>query len=90
MELAAARVLLPILAEGERSVGVLVDVVHTAATPPGASVTAEARFTGLDGKKYKFSIVAKDEGGEIGSGTHERVIVDERRLVEGARRRCAS
>src|SRR5215472_4271792 len=90
MELAAARVLVPILGEGERSVGVLVDVVHTAATPPGATVTAEARFTGLDRKKYNFDIVARDDGGAIGRGTHARAIVEERRLIEGARRRCAS
>jgi fluoroacetyl-CoA thioesterase len=88
MELAAARVLVPLLAQEERSVGVSVDFVHTAATPPGATVTAEARFTGIEGKKYNFYIVASDDGGEIGHGTHARVIIDERRLVEGARRRC--
>jgi len=38
MELAAARTLAGILQPGELSVGVLVDVTHTAATPPGGSV----------------------------------------------------
>ena len=88
MELAAAKVLTPILSDGERSVGISIDIVHTAATPPGATVTAEARFEGLDGKRSKFYIVARDDGGEIGRGTHERAIIDERRLLEGARRRC--
>ncbi len=88
MELAAAKVLTPILSDGERSVGISIAIVHTAATPPGATVTAEARFEGLDGKRYKFHIVARDEGGEIGGGTHERAIIDERRLLEGAHRRC--
>jgi fluoroacetyl-CoA thioesterase len=87
MELAAARVLLPLLEEGELSVGVLVNVVHTAATPPGATVTAEARFTEMEGSKYNFYIVARDEGGEIGRGTHQRVIIQASRLVEGAKRR---
>jgi len=87
MELAAARVLSPLLAEGEKSVGVSIDVKHTAATPPGATVTAEARFLGLDGRYYKFYIVARDDAGEIGRGTHARAIIDERRLVEGAQRR---
>jgi fluoroacetyl-CoA thioesterase len=88
MELAAARVLAPFLKEGERSVGISIDVSHTAATPPGAVVTAEARFGGLEGKRYKFYIVARDDGGEIGRAVHERAVVDESRLVEGARRRC--
>jgi fluoroacetyl-CoA thioesterase len=88
MELAAARVLAPILGPGERSVGISIDVAHTAATPLGAAVTAEARFAGLEGKRYKFYIVAQDDGGEIGRAIHERAIVDEIRLLEGARRRC--
>jgi fluoroacetyl-CoA thioesterase len=87
MELAAAKVLTPILSDGERSVGISIDVVHTAATPPGATVTAEARFEGLEGKRYKFYIVASDDGGEIGCGSHERAIIDERRLVDGAQKR---
>ena len=87
MELAAARVLAPFLKEGERSVGISIDVSHTAATPPGAVVTAEARFGGLEGKRYKFYIVARDDGGEIGRGSHERAIIDERRLVDGAQKR---
>lgn len=87
MELAAAKVLTPILSDGERSVGISIDIVHTAATPPGATVTAEARFEGLEGKRYKFYIVANDGGGEIGRGSHERAIIDERRLVDGAQKR---
>ncbi len=87
MELAAARVLAPLLEPGELSVGVHVDIVHTAATPPGATVTAEARFVGRDGRKYNFYIVARDDGGEIGRGTHQRAVVQTQRLVEGSLRR---
>jgi predicted thioesterase len=87
MELAAARVLRPHLREGEVSVGVSVDVVHTAATPPGATVTATARFLGRDGKLFLFEVSATDDGGEIGRGTHKRAIVAVERLVAGAARR---
>lgn len=90
MELAAARVLTPLLEEGELSVGVHVDVLHTAATPAGATVTAQARFTGMEGKSYRFEVVARDEGGEIGRGTHKRAIISAQRLVDGAKKRCAS
>src|SRR5438876_599359 len=39
-ELAAGRVLAPLLSEGELSVGVVVEVKHTAATPTGARSAA--------------------------------------------------
>lgn len=87
MELAASRVLVPLLAEGQLSVGVKVDILHTAATPVGDTVTAQATYTGRDGKLYAFEIVARDGGGEVGRGTHTRAIVATERLVAGARKR---
>ncbi len=87
MEVAAARVLRPHLREGEASVGVSVDVTHTAATPPGATVTATARFVGRDGKLFLFEVSAADDAGEIGRGTHKRAIVATERLLAGAARR---
>ena len=89
MEIAAARVLLPLLGAGELSVGVNVDIAHTAATPPGATVVASARFTGREGKRFVFDVVAYDGGGEIGRGTHRRAIVNAQRLLDGAARRQA-
>ena len=59
MELAAARVLRPHLGPGEQSVGVTVDVTHSAATPEGAAVQATARYVGRDGKLHLFEIVAQ-------------------------------
>jgi predicted thioesterase len=87
MEVAAARILRPHLREGEASVGVTVDVIHTAATPPGATVTATARFVGRDGKLFLFEVSAADNAGEIGKGTHKRAIVTTERLIAGAARR---
>jgi fluoroacetyl-CoA thioesterase len=89
MELAAARVLRPHLREGEASVGVSVDVIHTAATPPGATVTATARFVGRGGKLFLFEVSAADDAGEIGRGTHKRAVVTTERLVAGASHRGA-
>jgi predicted thioesterase len=87
MEIAAGRVLAPLLGVGELSVGVSVDIVHTAATPPGATVVAGARFTGREGKHFVFAVEARDDGGEIGHGTHRRAIIDGKRLIDGALRR---
>ena len=89
MELAAARVLQPALAPGELSVGVGLDVLHTAATPAGVRVEAEARYLGRDGRLHVFEIVARDPGGEIGRCTHRRAVVGTARLLAGALRRCA-
>lgn len=90
MEIAAARAMQVLLAEGQLSVGVTVEIMHSAATPPGAKVTAEARFTGMDGKLYVFEVSARDPGGEIGRGLHKRAIISESRLAEGAARRTAA
>jgi len=87
METAAARAMKDVLEDGEVTAGVAVDVTHTAATPPGATVTATARFLGMDGKFYRFEISARDDAGEVGRGTHKRAVVDHRRLLEGAERR---
>lgn len=87
MEVAAARILGPHLREGEASVGVFVDAVHTAATPPGAIVTATAKLVGREGKLFVFEVSAADNAGEVGRGTHKRAIVLVERLLAGAARR---
>jgi len=90
MEMAAGRVLQPLLEAGELSVGVVVDVKHTAATLPGAVATAHAKFLGKDGKLFKFEVWAVDDGGEIGRGIHSRAVVKTSRLLEGAAKRAQS
>ena len=90
MEIASSRILRPFLGPGELSVGVTVDVVHTAATPRGIKVTATARYLGREGKLFVFEVVAHDRGGEIGRGTHKRAIVSTERLLAGAERRNRS
>lgn len=87
MEVAAARVLHSQLREGELSVGVTIDVKHTAATPLGGRVTATAKFIGREGKLFLFEISAADDAGEIGRGTHRRAIINRERLIAGADQR---
>lgn len=87
MELAAAQVLRPLLADGELSVGVTVDVSHSAATALGETVSATATYVGREGKLYMFEVMASDGAGEIGKGTHRRAIISTARLLEGAQRR---
>lgn len=73
------------LRAGETSVGVLVHVAHTAATPVGMRVWAEAKVTGQEGRKLFFHVSAADERGPVGEGRHERVIVSEADFLAKAR-----
>ena len=75
MEIAAGRVLQPLLGPGELSVGVTVDISHTAPTPPGAEVIATARYAGREGRLFLFEVSVADPGGEVGRGWHKRAIV---------------
>lgn len=87
MEVAAARLLVPFLSPGELSVGVRVEATHSAATPPGATVTATARYLGREDGLYVFEVIARDQGGEVGRAEHRRAIVSNERLLAGAVRR---
>jgi fluoroacetyl-CoA thioesterase len=88
MELAAARLMKPLLSEEELSVGVNVTVNHFAATPNNEEVKAVAIYKGMEGKLYKFEVELHDNGGKAGSGTHTRAIVKTERLVQGALNRA--
>jgi fluoroacetyl-CoA thioesterase len=90
MELAAAKLLRACQGPGELSVGVTVDITHSAATPAGVEVKATARYTGREGKLFVFEVVAHDPGGEIGRGVHKRAIISRERLMFGATRRNPS
>jgi fluoroacetyl-CoA thioesterase len=82
MENAALGAIREYLAPGESALGTVVNIRHLAATPVGQRVTAEAVVTGVEGRRIVFAVTARDETQEIGSGTHERALVDLRRLTE--------
>lgn len=75
MEQAAMLAAQPHLAEGESTVGTLVNIQHTAATPVGMQVRAEARLEAVEGRRLVFSVTAYDEREQIGTGTHERFVI---------------
>lgn len=75
MENASWRLVQPELAEGETTVGTLVNVRHLAATPVGGHVTATAELIEIDGRRLVFHVSARDDNQLIGEGTHERARV---------------
>jgi predicted thioesterase len=89
MELAAAKLLRPLLKEGELSVGVNVNVKHLAATPLGGRARAVATYAGAEGRLHRFRVQAFDDAGLIGEGEHTRAIILTERLMAGAAKRKA-
>ena len=82
MENAALNAIRPFLDPGESAVGTAIDVRHLAATPVGHDVRAEAEVVKVDGKRIEFKVSASDEIEEIGSGTHQRTVIDLRSFNE--------
>ena len=82
MEGAACESIAPFLAQGESSVGTMMQVHHTSATPVGMEVRAESEVTAVEGRKVTFTIHAYDEAGEIGNAIHERAIIKTDRFLE--------
>lgn len=72
------------------SVGISLNVAHTAPTPVGMQVRAEAELAELDGRKIIFEVAAFDECGEIGRGRHERFIVDRKKFQSKANAKKSS
>lgn len=65
----------------EQTLGTRVDVSHLAATPPGFSVTVDAKLEEVDGRRLVFSIVAHDGVDRISEGRHERFVIDAPRFL---------
>ena len=65
------------LEEGQGTVGTLLNVKHLATTPLGMTVKCESELIEVDGRRIVFSVNVYDETGLVGSGTHERFIINE-------------
>ena len=81
MENAALNAIKPYLEAGESAVGTAVDIRHLAPTPAGAKVCGAATVTAVNGRRVSFAVSASDDKEAIGTGTHERMIIDLARLM---------
>ena len=84
MEGAACEAIAESLGDNQTTVGTALNIEHISATPVGLDVRAEATVTALEGKVITFEVKAFDEAGEIGRGTHKRVIVNSQKFLERA------
>ena len=62
------------------SVGISIDVKHTAPTPVDMKFRAEVKIVSVDGRRIVLEVAAFDERGQIGHGVHERFIVDAKKF----------
>ena len=90
MENAALNAIKPFLDAGESAVGTAVDVKHFAATPEGREVRATAEVVNVEGKRVDFKVSASDGTEEIGSGTHQRIVIDVRSFNERLAKKSGS
>jgi predicted thioesterase len=84
--LAAVEHLLPV---GHQSLGIRLDISHTAATPVGLRVIATAEVIQIEGRTISFRVTARDDFEPIGGGSHERIVVSVARFDERVQRKLA-
>jgi fluoroacetyl-CoA thioesterase len=74
-EWACIELMKPHLDPGEGSLGIHVDFSHSAATPPGLTITVTATCTKVDGRILEFAVKGHDGVDAIGEGRHRRAVV---------------
>ena len=87
IEAAALAAIEHLLPTGHQSLGIHLDVSHTAATPIGLRVVARAEVLQVEGRTVSFRVEARDDFEPIGGGTHQRVVVSVSRFDERVQRK---
>lgn len=85
MEKAALTAVAPFLNEGDTTVGGHIATSHTAPSPIGATIEAEAVVTAVEGRKIEFDVEARCGETVIGRGTHLRFVVNAEKFMSKLR-----
>lgn len=86
MERTACESVMTELKDGESTVGISLDVKHTAPSIVGSEVVCMTELIEIDRSRLKFAVRAVCQGREIGRGTHERFIVNNAKFMDSATR----
>ena len=81
MENAAMLAVAPVLAPGETTVGGQISVSHLKPSAVGATVSATAVLTRVEGRMLTFALSASEGDKHIGEGTHIRFIVGREKFL---------
>ena len=76
------------LPDGYITVGRAVEYVHDSSSLLGMTINLKATLTAIEGKHLFFTITVWDEMGEVGHGSHERIIVKRDEVLQKARERA--
>lgn len=82
MENAAMLAARPLLQEGETTVGGSINVQHLKPSPVGAEVEATATLVQHEGRKFVFSIEARQGEVLVGTAEHVRFSVNRDRFLD--------
>jgi fluoroacetyl-CoA thioesterase len=88
MEWACIEALKPYLPDGQNTVGTHVTLSHVAPAPLGMpkDIKITAQLVEVKGRTFRFHVKCYDECGLIGSGFHERSVIETRRVQAAVRR----
>lgn len=81
MENAAMTLAKPLCADGDTTVGSLINTSHLRPSDVGATISVTATLNAQEGRKLTFSIVAKDGDNVIGEAEHVRFMVTRDRFL---------
>jgi len=90
LEWACLEAMRPHLEAGEQSVGTGIWVTHSAATPPGLTVTVDVAISKVEGRRLTFAVRAHDGVDAISEGTHERFVIDGARFLRKVEEKVAA
>ena len=86
IEITGLKLLNQSLEEGYSSVGTRVDIRHLAPTPLGRQVRVQVVVEHVEGQKVTLQAEVWDGDTLVGSGTHERFVIDVARFLERVRK----
>lgn len=75
--------------DGEDSVGSEVMIRHLAPTPLGTTVTITVSVLSVKGRRIQLDATVRDEFEVLGSGTHERFVIDKARTFNRLKAKAA-
>jgi fluoroacetyl-CoA thioesterase len=82
MERTSRNLVAEMLEEGFATVGMHVNVWHTAAAPLGSTVTYKSELLKVTSRRCEFRVDALMGDKKIGEGTHLRAIIDVKRFAK--------
>ena len=76
------------LPEGFITIGKKVEIVHEKPTQLDETVSVKVEVKNYDGNKIDIDMIAYDEIGIVGRGSHQRIVVNKKSLLEKAEKRA--